>query len=163
VQKFFFSCCLLYGPCIICVYFMSNFFCIFTVFWKSICLWFCHFVSVLFLFCCCCIYLYVLYLNDLFHILLLPLQTMDPWNVCMCVCICVCMYVHAYSATLETFHPLVQLPLCNTVLCTVLTFFHEFQRVTPSDHKNQMTSYYSTLAQSESGANVFTLWLHEPH
>jgi hypothetical protein len=30
---------------------------------------------VLFLFFCCSIYLYILYLHDLFHILLLPLQT----------------------------------------------------------------------------------------
>jgi hypothetical protein len=50
-----------------------------TVFWKSICLWFCHIVPVLFLFCCCyCIYLYVSYLYDEFHILVLPLQTYRP-------------------------------------------------------------------------------------
>jgi hypothetical protein len=50
---------------------------------------------VLFLFCCFCIYLYVLYLYDLFHILLLPLQTYgptDPW-VCVCVCVCVMLNV----------------------------------------------------------------------
>jgi hypothetical protein len=45
------------------------------------------------LFCCCCIYLYVLYLYDLFHILLLPLQTYGSME---CVCACVCMHVCVY-------------------------------------------------------------------
>jgi hypothetical protein len=39
------------------------------------CVILCFIVSVLFLFCSFCIYLYVMYLYDLFHILLLPLQT----------------------------------------------------------------------------------------
>jgi hypothetical protein len=36
---------------------------------------------------CCCIYLYVLYLYNLFHILLLPLQTYGSM---------VCMYISMY-------------------------------------------------------------------
>jgi hypothetical protein len=38
-----------------------------------------------------------LYLYDLFHILLLLLQIVDPWKVCtyvracLCVCVCVCV------------------------------------------------------------------------
>jgi hypothetical protein len=54
---------------------------------------------VLFLFCCCCIYLHVLYLYDLFHILLLPLQiygSMECTYVRMYVCTYVCMYVCMY-------------------------------------------------------------------
>jgi IS1 family transposase len=58
-----------------CILHIKLFCVIFTVFWKGICLWFHHIVSVLFLFCSFCIYLYVMYLYDLFHILLLPLQT----------------------------------------------------------------------------------------
>jgi hypothetical protein len=34
----------------------------------------------------CCTYLYILYLYDLVHILLLPLQTYGSME-CMCVCI----------------------------------------------------------------------------
>jgi hypothetical protein len=87
----FFSFCLLYGPRIICVYFLWLFF-VLQYFEKSIWLWFCHFVSVLVSFCCCCIYLYVFYLYDLFHILVLPLQTYGSMQS-MYVCMYVCMYV----------------------------------------------------------------------
>jgi hypothetical protein len=48
------------------------------------------------------IYVYVLYLYDLFHILLLPLRTYGLSNVCesvcVCVCVCVCVHVHMYKA-----------------------------------------------------------------
>jgi hypothetical protein len=57
---------------------------------------FLHFVSVLFLVFCCSICLYVLYLYDLIHVLLLQLQTYGS-RECMCVCVCVCMYVCMYE------------------------------------------------------------------
>jgi hypothetical protein len=71
--------CLLYGPCIICVYFMSNFF-----------LYYLHrilkkYLSVVSFFFCCSIYLYVLYIYDLLHILLLPLQNYGSVE-CMLAC-----------------------------------------------------------------------------
>jgi hypothetical protein len=87
--KFFFPFCfdLVWYMYTLC----QTFLCIFKVFWKSIFLWFCHFVSVLFLFCCCCcccICLYILYLYDLFHILLLLFQTYGSMErVCVCVCV----------------------------------------------------------------------------
>jgi len=58
---------------------------------KSICLRFHNFFL-----CCFCfagIYLYVLYLYDLFHILLLPLQTYGSVE-CMYVCKYVCVYIY---------------------------------------------------------------------
>jgi hypothetical protein len=60
-----FSFLLLYGPCIICVYYFELFEEVFV----------CSSV-ILFLFCSC-IYLYVLYLYDLFHIILLPFNIVD--------------------------------------------------------------------------------------
>jgi hypothetical protein len=74
--------CLFCGAFIVWMHFVSNF-------WKSICLSFHHFVSVLFLFCCSYIYLSVLCRYDLFHILLLPLQLygyMEYMYICMYVC-----------------------------------------------------------------------------
>jgi len=32
-----------------------------------------------------------------------------------------------------------------------------------SDHKSQMTAHCSTMMQSKSRANMFTLWLHKLH
>jgi hypothetical protein len=51
------------------------------------------FCPVLCLFCCSYIYLYILYIYDLFHILLLPLRTFGSMA---CVYIYVCMYVCMY-------------------------------------------------------------------
>jgi hypothetical protein len=50
---------------------------------------------VLFLFCYCCTYLYVLYLYDLFHILLLPITNLWIHGTYVCVCVCVCARIHA--------------------------------------------------------------------
>jgi hypothetical protein len=58
------------------------------------------FGSVLFLFCCFCIYLYVLYLYDVFHILLLTLQTYGSMEcVCAYACIYVCMFRIMFPGT----------------------------------------------------------------
>jgi hypothetical protein len=57
-----------------CIFYVKLFYVNFTVFWKRICLWFIT-LCLLFLFCSFCIYLYVMYLHDLVHILLLSLQT----------------------------------------------------------------------------------------
>jgi len=68
----------------ICIFYITLFVVfIFTVFWKVICLWFRRIVSTLF--CSFSIYVYVMYLYDLFHILLLPLQTSGSME---------CIYVH---------------------------------------------------------------------
>jgi hypothetical protein len=69
---------------------------------KLFCVILCCMMSV-FLFRSLCIYLYVMYLYDLFHVLLSPLQTEGsiPWYVCMYVrtYLCMCMYVYHYIIT----------------------------------------------------------------
>jgi hypothetical protein len=82
VQKF--SSLLLYGPCIICVYFVELFFMLTSQYFGKVFVY--DFVILFVFFCCCCIYLYVLYLHDLFYILSLPLETygsMECMHVCM--------------------------------------------------------------------------------
>jgi hypothetical protein len=75
---------MLYGPCVTCVYFMSNLFSVLSsqYFEKVfacgfIILFLCPFCFVVAAFIC------VLYIYDLFHILLLPLQTYGSMEVCV--------------------------------------------------------------------------------
>jgi hypothetical protein len=62
-------------PCIICIYFMAKFMCYLYTDSKKYLPVVSSFCFCVVLLRCCRIYLYVLYLYDVFHILLLPIQT----------------------------------------------------------------------------------------
>jgi len=88
--KRFFPYCLLYGPCIMCVHFVSNYFVLsLQNFEKYLVVVLLYYVCVLLL-CSFCIYLYVMYLYDLLHILLLPLKTQGSMECIYVQCTKIC-------------------------------------------------------------------------
>jgi hypothetical protein len=85
-------------------------------------------------------------------------------------------YRNGTNYGLSGLHQMLVLPLWNpsihsyTFLC--IAQFHLYcanillwisEGFTPSDSRTWMTAHCSTTVQSESGANIFILWLHDLH
>lgn len=58
----------------------------------------------------------------------------------------------AFSATLESFNPLVHFPFHTSLLPHCANILVSDFFFTPSDHKNQMTEYFSTMVPSSNTA-----------
>jgi hypothetical protein len=70
------------------------------------------------------------YLYDLFHNPLLPLNLMDPWNVC--VCVCVCMYVCICSFLIHSFLCLYDFLLILSFQLLISFFIFSFPSIFPA-------------------------------
>jgi hypothetical protein len=114
-----------------CILYVNLCVCVCYSILKGICLWFHCTVSVLFLFCYLCIYLHVMYVYDLFHVLLLQLQTSGSMKY-MCVCVYICVHVteqyfcSCCKVGTEVHLYLSRQPHCRKLQCVQLDLFFVF-------------------------------------
>ena len=85
-----------------------------------------HKISTVF---CTVIIMYILYISDLFHIILSFWQLSGLWYKCMCVCVCVCvcvyvcLYVYMYVGMYVCMYVCVRLYVCRYICIYVCTMY----------------------------------------